>query len=313
MQNVETVSRQSLPQRWLRAVASSFGFGSSRGSPAVHDDLRRAIAERDDARQKLSELRAQLNLLQGAMRPFPGYEFEKGLPEWVLPPGPHLAATPQRYVENFPRYLDRGGGMRPEDIRGFIDATPQFLFDRARFFQFSLIGDQIAKDGLTGDVAELGVWIGATASILSRIAHRQGRIIYLLDTFEGFPQRDLVGDDSIFKAEFGDTSLEVVRERVPGDHVRIIKGYFPESAVQLPDSASFCLVHLDCDLRRPFESGLRYFWPRLVPGGFLIMHDYGSLYWEGLEKAVDEFFADRPESIVPVPDWCGSVVVRKAK
>ena len=43
------------------------------------------------------------------------------------------------------------------------------------------------------------------------------------------------------------------------------------------------------------------------------MHDYGSLYWDGLEKAVDTFFADRVEAIVPIPDMCGTVVARKAK
>jgi hypothetical protein len=26
------------------------------------------------------------------------------------------------------------------------------------------------------------------------------------------------------------------------------------------------------------------------------MHDYSSLWWEGVEKAVDEFVADKPET-----------------
>jgi hypothetical protein len=58
-------------------------------------------------------------------------------------------------------------------------------------------------------------------------------------------------------------------------------------------------------------SGLEYFYPRMVPGGFLIIHDYGSLTWEGAEKAVDTFFADKPESVIPIPDSSGSAVVRR--
>jgi hypothetical protein len=50
-----------------------------------------------------------------------------------------------------------------------------------------------------------------------------------------------------------------------------------------------------------------------VPGGFLIIHDYGSLAWAGAEKAIDAFFADKPECVVQIPDSCGSAVVRKMR
>ena len=43
------------------------------------------------------------------------------------------------------------------------------------------------------------------------------------------------------------------------------------------------------------------------------MHDYMTLHWEGVERAVDEFFADKPESIIPIPDMGGTVVARKPK
>jgi len=74
---------------------------------------------------------------------------------------------------------------------------------------------------------------------------------------------------------------------------------------------SFCLVHLDCDLYAPFQAALRYFYPRLVSGGFLILHDYANAHWKGAEKAVDEFFADKPEKVIPIPDKSGTAVLRK--
>jgi hypothetical protein len=42
-----------------------------------------------------------------------------------------------------------------------------------------------------------------------------------------------------------------------------------------------------------------------------IMHDYLGLYWDGVEKAVDEFFVDKPEKVVPIPDKSGTVVIRR--
>jgi hypothetical protein len=140
-----------------------------------------------------------------------------------------------------------------------------------------------------------------------------GTTAYLLDTFEGFNPADLKGVDAQHAMEFSDTSLESVRALVGEDSVRYIKGYFPESASQIPDSLNFAFVHIDCDLYTPIVNALNYFYPRLVPGGYLIVHDYFSLAWDGAEKAVDEFFADKPEPVIPLTDGCGSAVIRKAR
>jgi O-methyltransferase len=34
--------------------------------------------------------------------------------------------------------------------------------------------------------------------------------------------------------------------------------------------------------------------------------------WDGAEKAVDEFFADKPERIIVIPDKAGTAVIRRA-
>lgn len=95
--------------------------------------------------------------------------------------------------------------------------------------------------------------------------------------------------------------------------MHFIKGYFPETAAQLPDKGSYCLVHIDCDLYNPVRAAMEYFYPRLVPGGFLLVHDYSSLHWDGAEEAVDEFFADKPESPIPLTDSAGTIAIRKYK
>jgi hypothetical protein len=72
-------------------------------------------------------------------------------------------------------------------------------------------------------------------------------------------------------------------------------------------------VHIDCDLYEPIRAALEYFYPRMVPGGYIVMHDYTSMAWNGAERAIDEFFADKPESVIPLPDGAGSCVARRAR
>jgi O-methyltransferase len=70
-------------------------------------------------------------------------------------------------------------------------------------------------------------------------------------------------------------------------------------------------VHLDCDLYIPTRAGLEFFYPKLVTGGFLIMHDYMSLYWDGIEKAINEFSSTSPERFIPILDKSGTIAIRK--
>jgi len=221
---------------------------------------------------------------------------------------------PQRYGQNHMRYLAQGGRLNLQDLmRGFTKGNDNNRGDINRFYALALIFDQIMKEQLEGDLAELGVYKGNTAYMLAEFARRSGATAYLLDTFEGFSADDLQGIDANKRFEFADTSLDGVKALVGSAGVQYVKGYFPGTATQIPDDARFALVHIDCDLYAPFVAALQFFYPRLVPGGFIIMHDYASLHWDGAERAVDEFFADKPESVMPLPDGSGTVVVRKLK
>lgn len=222
--------------------------------------------------------------------------------------------VPQRYSQNHDRYLARGGQLNIQDLlRGFTKGNENNRGDLNRFYTLALVFDQISKEGLRGDIAELGVYKGNTAYMMAKLARSIGATAYLLDTFEGFAAGDLSGVDANKAMAFSDTSLEAVQTLVGTASVQFIKGYFPDSATQIPADATFCLVHIDCDLYAPFKAALNYFYERLVPGGYLIMHDYSSLHWDGAERAIDEFFSTKPESVVPVADGSGTVIVRKAK
>ena len=243
-------------------------------------------------------------------RPIRGLHEDASFRGWA---GGRSEQVPQRFSQNIDRYHAMGGELRIEQLlQGFTHNSPGNRGDLNRFYTLALVFDQIIKEKTYGDVAELGVYKGNTAVMLAGLARQTGATAYLLDTFEGFAEEDLSGVDGNKAMEFADTSLEQVRALVGEANVRWVKGFFPDTSNQIAEDARFSLVHIDCDLYQPFRAALHFFYDRLVPGGFLVMHDYSSLHWDGAERAVDEFFADKPESVVPVPDGSGTVIVRKS-
>jgi len=231
----------------------------------------------------------------------------------TLWPGTFLAYIPDRYYENSHKAVWQTGLSLFKKRSGFLRGNRMTNGgDLARFYFFNLMFEQMDKEHLTGDIAELGVYKGNSAVLLANYARKHDhRTVYLFDTFEGFSRRDFRGVDAGMDVQFNNTSLDKVKALVGNEQVEYVVGYFPDSAAAVPAGASFCLVHLDCDLYEPLKAGLEYFYPRLVPGGFLVLHDYSSLWWAGAEKAIDEFLADKPETVIPIPDKAGTVVIRK--
>lgn len=240
------------------------------------------------------------------LRPWP---FSLGITSiW---PGTILAYQPDRYSENLPKCLTIPG-LRPTlDPRSFCAGNQKNnCGDLVRLNFLSLTCDQLIKEGVRGSLVEVGVYRGNTAFLLARLARYFDTTAYLIDTYEGFPKQDMEGMDKL-SLDFSNTSVESVRSLVGEKNVNFIKGHFPESASAIPAEERFSLVHIDCDLHIPFLAALEYFYPRLLPGAFLIMHDYSSLYWPKVEKAVDGFFADKPERVILIPDKSGTAVVRR--
>lgn len=232
----------------------------------------------------------------------------------LLPRSLHLAHAPDRYVSRLDTYKERAAYQMfvSGNTSGWTAHNAPNSADMTRYYFLNLACDQLIKDDIKGDIAELGVYKGNSAYLLARLARHFGTTAFLFDTYESFDSRDLVGvDDNASLDSFSDTSLERVRAVVGEDNVQYVKGYFPDSLSQVEGEHTFCLAHIDCDLYAPMKAALEYFYPRMADGGMLIMHDYASMVWEGAEKAVDEFFADKPERPILIPDKSGTAVIRK--
>jgi hypothetical protein len=185
--------------------------------------------------------------------------------------------------------------------------------DLARLYALAFNLRQLMAEGVPGDCAELGVFRGNSASVIAHYARRAGKTTYLFDTFAGFARSDLDASvpESLITA-FDDTGVERVARLVGREGVEFCQGHFPASIPPALHDARFCLVHIDCDLYAPARAALEFFYPRLNPGGMLILHDYANPTWEGIRRAADAFLADRPERLVLLPDKSGTAMLRKA-
>jgi len=184
--------------------------------------------------------------------------------------------------------------------------------DLARFYALCLNVKQVLADGVPGEFVELGVYKGNSAGILAMLARRHGRHVFLFDTFGGFDERDLRGVDSQQSVQFADTSLTGVRMLLGTENITYVQGFFPESVEKFEMPQRIAVAHIDCDLYEPMKAGLEWFYPRLSPGGIMLLHDYSSGHWPGATRAIDEFFRNLPEKPILVPDKSGTAIVRRA-
>jgi hypothetical protein len=170
--------------------------------------------------------------------------------------------------------------------------TVQPLEDFFNLYQFAMLATR-----LDGDFAELGVYRGGSAKLIATL--KGNKRLHLFDTFTGLPE--VRPDVDVHKtSDFDDTSLQSVQRYLsPYPNILFYPGFFPDSAKALAETHTrFAFVHLDVDIYESTKSGLEFFYPRMVPGGVILSHDYRNLGCPGVRRAYDEFFSDKPEMVI---------------
>lgn len=201
-----------------------------------------------------------------------------------------------------------GSGMITKELR----KAEKKYSDHNRFFNFWFQVERLKQNNIHGSFAELGVYKGDSAKIIHLMD--PSREFHLFDTFNGFKKKDLEVETgkaaSYTIRNFADTSIERVKQKLKSDKFIFHEGHFPETTNELKDER-FALVSIDADLYNPTKAGLEFFFPKLSPGGVIIVHDYNP-DWPGIMKAVDEFAKTISTPIVPLNDTDNSVMIFKS-
>jgi O-methyltransferase len=170
----------------------------------------------------------------------------------------------------------------------------------------------LERHRLPGALVECGVWRGGSMMTAALTLLRLGstsRELYLFDTFEGMPaptaadaksggppaqekfeqlrRSDGIGSDWCY-ADLPDVQRNLRSTGYPAERISFIPGLV-EATVPAEAPGQIALLRLDTDWYESTRHELAQLYPRLIPGGILLIDDYGS--WQGARRAVDEFLA----------------------
>ena len=196
-----------------------------------------------------------------------------------------------------------------EAIATIEAVTPYTMIGRERLFALITGIRHIAKHKIQGAVVECGVWRGGAmgAAALTLKALGEQRDMYLFDTFEGMSipteeDKTFGGGDAMEEflekrtgeessdwcmASLEDVQANLTRLGLDTNDFHFVKGMVEDT---IPDGApqgDIALLRLDTDWYKSTKHEMDHLFPKLMPGGVLIIDDYGD--WEGARQAVDEY------------------------
>ncbi len=163
----------------------------------------------------------------------------------------------------------------------------------------------VVRNRVEGAIVECGVFKGAThmlAGWVLKAMNDTSREFYLYDTYEGWPEPDsrdtVCGDGGQLPKNWNagvdfkslpEVRLNVLKTGYPESKIIFVKGKVEETLPgTMPEKIS--ILRLDTDWYESTYHELVHLFPRLVPGGVLIVDDYG--HWQGAKEAVDRYFSE---------------------
>jgi O-methyltransferase len=160
--------------------------------------------------------------------------------------------------------------------------------------------EAVIRDEVPGDLIETGVWRGGATIFMRGVLKAHGdtnRTVWAADSFQGLPAPDPVR----YPADAGDTfhekgGLAVGVEQVKhnferygllDDQVKFLVGWFKDTLPTAPID-ELAVIRLDGDLYESTWQAIEALYPKLAPGGYCIVDDYGDLVAQ-CQRAIHEY------------------------
>ncbi|NEB74993.1 methyltransferase [Streptomyces sp. SID14478] len=256
------------------------------------------------------------NAVNGALRTLTGYQLTR--PQVPAP----RAAAPKAPEAPKPAPAPKPKGLKlpvdyDDEAKETIRAVkPWTMTSPERLNAFILATRHVVKHGIPGDIVECGVWRGGSMQACAKTllsCGDTGRDLYLFDTFEGMtppteedlrrdgtPAADILARNDKDKAIWAYATLDDVKSGFqqvpyPAERVHYVQGKV-EDTVPAEAPGKIAILRLDTDWYASTKHELDHLYDRLVPGGVLLIDDYG--YWQGSRQAVDEFLEKTGERLL---------------
>lgn len=166
--------------------------------------------------------------------------------------------------------------------------------------------EKVLAAGVPGGIVEFGCYAGTTSLFIRRLLNEMDesnkRSFHVYDSFEGLPDKT-VQDASTAGEQFKKGELSVSKKQLLQNFRAanlqppiVHKAWFNAlTEKDVPDTIAFAF--LDGDFYASIMDPLKLVWPRLSPGGVVLVDDYGRDALPGPERAVHDFFSGHPPVI----------------
>lgn len=166
---------------------------------------------------------------------------------------------------------------------------------------------------LEGDFVECGVNTGAYAKAIIEYTgfNQLGKTFHLLDTFDGLVP-ELVSEAERqagldkYLGQYKNV-YEGVLKTFKNDKVNIIKGAVPGTLLSC-EAKKIAYLSIDMNNVEPEIAAAEYFYDKVVPGGVIILDDYGFPQHINQKIAFDEFARQKGISILSLPTGQGIIL-----
>jgi O-methyltransferase len=147
----------------------------------------------------------------------------------------------------------------------------------------------VLRRGVPGDLIETGAWRGGVTIFMRAILEAYAdpdRRVWVADSFQGLPKPD----PERWPAEAGDEHWTMEQLAVPleevqanfarygllDERVRFLPGWFKDTLPSAPIER-LAVLRLDGDMYGSTMEALEALYPKLSPGGYVIVDDYGAI------------------------------------
>ena len=158
------------------------------------------------------------------------------------------------------------------------------------------------EDGVSGDFIETGAWRGGVCILARGVFKAYGitdRQVWVADSFEGVPTTDesshpedqrlgMHEHNEVLGVDEASVRENFDRYGLLDDQVKFLAGWFKDTLPVAPIE-KLAVLRLDGDLYESTMDALNSLYPKLSPGGYVIIDDY---LVPGCHAAVDEFRAE---------------------